>query len=353
MQTRVPQSRVVPTMSQISSISPAPAPESDSPQAGLVPAARRLYRTYMDLAKARLSLLVVITTLVGFLLASSTGVDWLALLLTVVGTALSAACANAFNQIIEHHRDARMQRTQRRPLPSQRIGRTHATLFATACGFAGVALLTLAINPITGILSAATIALYTLVYTPLKTRSTLNTLVGSVVGAIPPIMGWTAVTGRVDTGAWVLAALLFIWQIPHFLALAWLYREDYERGGYRMLPIIDPTGRITAQTSLLWTLALLPVGVVSLLLGVTGWWAMLGSLLLGVWLLRHAITLCKQRDSAAARKLFLASVAYLPLLLGILVVDRVTLPSSAIAEQRAAAVYVDPVAPSVQATPEP
>ena len=343
-------------MSQISSISPA---VEDAAQHGFAPAARRLYRVYMDLAKARLTMLVVVTTLVGFLLTSSTGVDWLALLLTVVGTALSAACANAFNQIIEHHRDGRMQRTQRRPLPSGRIGRTHATAFATVCGVAGVALLTLAINPITGILSAATIALYTLVYTPMKTRSTLNTLVGSVVGAIPPIMGWTAVTGRVDTGAWILAAVLFIWQIPHFLALAWLYREDYERGGYRMLPIIDPTGRITAQTSLLWTLALLPVGVVSLLLGVTGWWAMLGSLLLGVWLLRHAVTLCKQRDSAAARKLFLASVVYLPLLLGILVVDRATLPSSAVAEERAAAVYANPAETSqaaetpVEVTPKP
>lgn len=337
-------------MSQAPSITtptPAHAPGSEADTAPAPGSLRHLYRVYMDLAKARLSLLVVITTLVGFLLASSTGVDWLALLLTVIGTALSAACANAFNQIVEHHRDARMQRTQRRPLPSGRIGRAHAVAFATVCGVAGVALLALAVNPITAALSAATIALYVLVYTPMKTRSTMNTLVGSVVGAIPPVMGWTAVTGRVDTGAWVLAAVLFIWQIPHFLALAWLYREDYERGGYRMLPIIDPSGRITAQTSLLWTVALLPVGIVSLLLDVTGWWAMLGSLLLGVWLLRHAVNLCRARDSASARKLFLASVAYLPLLLGLMVVDRVTLPGSAIAEARAAAVFPTPEAAPV------
>ena len=327
-------------MSQVSTISTA---VEDAPTPGVVRSLRHRYRIYMDLAKARLSMLVVVTTMVGYLLASNAGVDWLALLITIVGTALSAACANAFNQIIETKRDAVMPRTQRRPLPSGRIGRVHAIVFATVCGVVGVGLLWLAINPLTAMLSALTIGIYLLVYTPMKTRSTLNTLAGSVVGAIPPIMGWTAVRGQIDDGAWVLAAVLFIWQIPHFLALAWLYREDYERGGYRMLPIIDPSGRITARTSLLWTLALLPVGVVSLLLGVTGWWALFGSLLLGAWLLRHAITLTRKRDSIAARKLFLASVMYLPLLLGIMVIDRVTLPASAMFDTPAHAASILPV----------
>lgn len=290
----------------------------------LTPVARLRERLsmYGELAKSRLSLLVVLTAAVGYVMAAPADIDWWALAAVAAGVMLAASAANALNQWLEIERDRCMSRTRNRPLPSGRMSVTHAIGFATVCGVAGVALLWWVNGYLAATLAAANIALYVAVYTPLKVRSTMNTVVGAVVGAIPPMIGWAAATGRLGAGAWVLAAVLFAWQMPHFLALAWMYREQYEAGGFRMLPAVDPTGRLTAAAAMLYSLALLPAAVTMTLLGHAGWWYAAGAGLLGLWLIHGAWRLAGDRSRANARRLFLASVAYLPLLLGLMVVDR-------------------------------
>lgn len=315
-------------MTQLPQSMPAPAAAPPSAIARPLSALRQWWSIYMELAKARLSALVVITTAVGFIMGSSSGlgveggIDWLKLLWTLLGTSLAAGAAGALNQVIEEERDQRMPRTRNRPLPSGRIGSIHAAMMGVLWGGVGVTMLAAMVNLLTAGLGLLTILLYLLVYTPMKVRSTLNTLVGAVVGAIPPMMGWAAATGHIEPGAWVLAATLFVWQIPHFLALAWMYRKDYELGGYRMLPIIDPSGAITCKAVLMWTLALLPVTLAATWVGVAGWVYAVGSVMLGAWMLRLAAGLYRRRDNADARRLFLATVMYLPLLMALMVLDR-------------------------------
>ncbi|MEX2673213.1 MAG: heme o synthase [Phycisphaeraceae bacterium] len=290
---------------------------------------RELPSIYMELGKARLSGMVVATTGVGYVLGSGavlegTGINWLQLLWTVIGTALAAGSANALNQVWERERDSLMRRTQGRPLPSGRIGTMHAVAMAVLAGGWGVTLLAALVSFAAAGLALLTLLLYVFVYTPMKTRSTLNTMVGGIVGAVPPMIGWVAATGSFGAGAWVLGAILFIWQIPHFLALAWMYRKDYEIGGYRMLPIIDPSGRLTSHAALMWSVALLPLGVVAAQVGMTGWLFAVASLALTLWLVKLAWGLTQQRNEAEAKRLFLGSVIYLPLLLIVMVVDRST-----------------------------
>jgi heme o synthase len=281
-----------------------------------------LLGTYATLAKARLSTLVVLTTAAGFLVGSAGSLDWGLLLWTTLGTALAAASAAALNQVVEVERDRRMHRTRRRPLPRGVVSIRHASIWGVSLGVIGVAMLALLVNPLTAALGAANIVIYLWLYTPLKTRSTLNTLVGAVCGAVPPVMGWTAATGSLGGGGWVLGGILFIWQIPHFLALAWMYREDYRRGGYRMLPVVDTEGRFTGPIVVLYCLALVPVSLLLTVLGHVGWVYAGGALGLGVMFLIAAIRLWRRLDDRSARKLFLASIVYLPLLLLLIVVDR-------------------------------
>jgi len=283
---------------------------------------------YNELSKARLSTMVVLTAMAGFVLGSGASIDWPALLLLALGVGMAAGSANAFNQVMEADRDRRMHRTQDRPMPTYRIGRGHAVGFAILNGLAAVVLLSMAFAPLVALLTGLNIVLYAAIYTPLKTRTTLNTVVGAIVGAVPPAIGWVAATGQMGVGGWVLAALLFVWQMPHFLALAWMYRADYERGGYRMLPSIDPAGRLTAQAVLLYALALVPVGLGMTLVGVSGWISGLAALLLGGWLAVLSVGLWRYRTTARARRLFLASVIYLPLLMAAMVLDRQPLPEA-------------------------
>lgn len=281
----------------------------------------RLALALLELSKFRLSLLVVSTTAVGYFLAAESALGWSRLALTLIGTALAAFGANAFNQCLEAPRDARMLRTRGRPLPSGRVSARAAWLFAGVVGLSGPALL-LAVSPLAALLAAGCEALYVLVYTPLKVRTTLNTLVGAVVGAIPPLIGWAAAAGELAPGAWVLGAILFVWQIPHFLALAWLYREDYARGGFRMLPSADRGGERTCQAIVLFSLALVPVALMLTGVGATGLAYAAGAALLTAWLMVLAVRLYLDRSDARARGVFLASVIYLPLLLGLMVADR-------------------------------
>jgi protoheme IX farnesyltransferase len=285
---------------------------------------RSLIGLYLQLTKARLSALVLLTTAVGFVMGSRdpAGIDWIRLLLTTVGTALAAGAANALNQLAEMRHDRLMLRTRGRPLPSRAMGTTHALLFAMLSACAGLAVLGLLVNVASAALALVTIVVYVGLYTPLKTRSTLNTVVGAVCGAIPPMIGWVAAAGRLEAGAWILGALLFVWQIPHSFALAWLYREDYARGGFVMLPVVDRSGRLTGQVVVLTSLTLLPLALAATLHGLTGWVYALGATLLGVWVLSFGARLYAQRTDASARRLFLASILYLPALLCLMMADR-------------------------------
>ncbi len=275
---------------------------------------------YLELGKARLSSLVLITTLAGYLAAPRDGFDPVHMVVTLVGTALAAVGANGLNQVIERDRDALMERTRERPLPSGRMGVVHALASSAITALVGCGILLLWSGTLPAVLALFTVVLYAGVYTPLKVRSNLNTLVGSVVGAIPPMIGWSAVTGGMETGGWLLALLLFVWQVPHFLSLAWLYREDYRRGGYRMVSLDDPAGDATFRLMMIYSWVLLPLGLVMALAGLGGTVFAAGSVVLGAAWLWQGIRCYRDRSHANTRRVFLGSVMYLPLFLILLVV---------------------------------
>ena len=279
------------------------------------------WRTYAELTKPRLTSLVLVTTALGYLLARTGSVDWVTLIAAVAGTALVGGGANGLNQWWEAERDARMTRTRNRPLPSGRLPARAGFAFSVTVTVLGTALLIQFVNALTAGLALASWAIYLFAYTPLKPRSTLNTLVGAVSGAVPPVMGWTAATGRLESGAWVLFAILFVWQIPHFLAIAWVHRRDYDAGGFRMLPVIDPTGRATFRIVVLYCVALLPATYSAALLGLSGWIYLAGATVLGLGLLRAGFRLYRDRSAESARRLFLASIAYLPTLFLLMLLD--------------------------------
>ncbi len=284
--------------------------------------APRLIPTLSALVKIRLNALVLVTTAVGFLVAVPDSTQWTALFFTLVGTAASAASASMFNQLIESRRDGLMRRTEMRPLPRAHIGKPLVFAMGIVLAYAGWAILMWSVGWIPAALATANILIYALIYTPLKPITSMNTLVGAVCGALPPLVGWTAATASFAPGAYVLAGILFVWQLPHFMALAWMYRDDYERGGFVMLPRLDPTGRITAQTMVLTSLILVPLALMATLYGVAGWWFAGASLVLGIWMAIESVGFLRNRTEASARRVFFASIIYLPLLLLVLVLDR-------------------------------
>jgi protoheme IX farnesyltransferase len=275
-------------------------------------------RGLLELTKPRLSSLVVASAGVGCALAGPLRLD--ALLITLAGTSLTGGAANAFNQCLEVGSDAQMSRTAARPLPSGRLPLWLAVSFALLLLVAGALLLALR-SPLAAGLSLLTTALYALVYTPLKRRTPSCTLVGAVCGALPPLIGWAVATDALSPASWVLFGILFTWQIPHFLAIDWYHRADYARGGHRMLSHLDPTGALSGRQALLWTQALVPISLLAVPMGLGGWLYASGALLLGLAFLHLAVRLGRERTSEAARALFLGSLAYLPLLLGLLALD--------------------------------
>ncbi len=309
------------------------------------PTARRSRTSvYMDLTKARLSALVLLTTAVGFVLALPMGVDWMLLTITMIGTGLAAASAASLNQVWEVRLDAKMHRTRNRPLPAGEIGVLQSFAIACVMGYLGVWMLAIFVNIAAAALALLTIVLYVIVYTPMKTRSTLNTIVGAVCGALPPVIGWVAVrdgAGLYDVGAWVLFGILFVWQLPHFLALAWMYREDYARGGYAMLPVLDPKGELTGRVLVLTSLILLPLGLISTMTGLAGWVFLFGSVILALWMTGLSIRFYMQRTDASARKVFLASIVYLSALLALFLVDRGPVQTGSTLGQAAVASVVE------------
>lgn len=278
---------------------------------------------FSELVKARLTFLVLLTTLAGFYLAQQGPVNWVLMTQTILGTGLLAAGAAALNQLMERRYDGLMLRTQDRPLPSDRLHPDTALIFGATCSVAGLLYLAFAVNLLTSFLGALTLASYLFLYTPLKRITTLNTAIGAVPGALPPLMGWTAARGEVNAGGWALFAILFFWQLPHFLAIAWLYRQDYAKAGFAMLPVKDPDGARTGRSAVSHTLGLLPVSLTPFLLGMSGAVYVFGAILLGAAFIWQAIQFSRELTDRRARQLFFLSIIYLPLLLGLMALDKV------------------------------
>lgn len=278
---------------------------------------------FFALTKPRMVLMILVTTCVGFYLGSSGAMDTLRLLHTLLGTALAAGGTLALNQFLEREVDAKMERTRLRPLPGGRLQPGEALAFGTMVAVAGLLYLGLTVNAVCGLVTAFTVVSYLFVYTPLKQRTSLCSVLGAIPGALPPVTGWVAARGDFGPGAWVLFAILFLWQMPHSLAIGWLFRADYARAGIRLLPVIEPDGRSTGRQIVSNCLALLAVGLLPTLIGLTGSVYFLGALALGISLLVCGIVLAVSRSAADARRLVFASLVYLPALLVLMALNKV------------------------------
>ena len=293
----------------------------DLSSASLTPSRAARLVDFYELTKPRMNFLVLITTMVGYCLASRAGeVNWARLFHTLLGTALTAAAASVLNQFIERRFDALMPRTRNRPIPTGRIAPREALSLGVLLAVFGVAYLAIAVNALTAGLGAITLLGYIAIYTPLKQRSTLNTVVGAIPGAIPPLMGFTAATGEISPAALALFAILFFWQMPHFLAIAILYKNDYAAGGFKMLPCVDE--QLARRQIILYSLALLPVTLYPVLLHMAGAAYFTAAVLLGLAFLSFGISCAASGARNDARKLFFASIIYLPLLLAAMMIDR-------------------------------
>lgn len=327
---------------------PAITPDAATPAAATVSAARRgrqsLLKAHMELGKVRLNALVVFTTALGFIVGAkqteNPHMDWICLAWTCVGTFLAAVGASAFNQAIETRRDMRMHRTRNRPLCTGRLSRTYAATFGLIVSICGVAIICPTSNGLAACLAAGNILLYVTVYTALKPISTVNTLVGAIVGGVPPVLGWAAATGTIELGAIVLGAILFVWQIPHFLALCWMYREDYARGGFKMLPIVDPSGRLTGRMALIYALILAPLCLLLGFLRIADVPFIAVSMMLTAFFVVVAMRFMQTRTNQDARKLFFASIIYLPLVASAMMLDSV-FSISAMGNNRGTQVHTD------------
>lgn len=276
---------------------------------------------YLELTKPRVTLMVVLTALVSFYLAS-TSVDFVLLVHTIVGTTLLAAGCAVSNQYLEREVDARMQRTRSRPLPSGRIPPPQALVFGVVLTLGGGLYLAAAANLLTGGLGLVSAALYLFGYTPFKKKSPLCTTIGAFPGATPVLLGWAGARGTLDPEAWILFAVLFLWQYPHFLAIAWVYRDDYRRGGFRMLPQMDPGGKKTARQILVFILLLVPVSLLPTQVGLSSSLYAAGAVILGGVLLWSGLRVSRTRSRSAALHLLKTSVVYLPLLMVLMALDR-------------------------------
>ena len=276
-------------------------------------------RDYIELTKARIVMLVLITTGAGYL-AAGLPVHAITLLHTLIGTALLAGGTNALNQYLEREYDRHMKRTRLRPLPDGRIAPRAALLFAASSAVVGTLYLGLLVNWLTAFLGAFTLVSYAFLYTPMKRTSTLCTIVGAVPGAIPPMMGWAAATGSLSAGAWILFGILFLWQMPHFMAISWIYREDYGRAGFVMLAVQDPRGDATARQAVIWCMTLLTVSLLPFYAGMTGIIYFALALVSGLFFLAAALNFFRHRDNRHAKKLFMTSNLYLMAIMTLLVV---------------------------------
>jgi heme o synthase len=277
---------------------------------------------FWELTKPRITLVIALTTLVGFFLGSRDSLNAGRLAHTLIGTALTAAGASALNMVLERDWDAQMRRTRNRPLPAGRLHPREALIFGIVLAATGVIYLTLTTNWLAGVIAGVTLVAYLFAYTPLKRLTSLCTIVGAVPGALPMAGGWVAARGTLDVEAWLLFMIVFFWQLPHFLALAWMYREDYARGGFPMLPTLDPDGKSTGRLIALNTLALLPISLAPTVVGLAGSVYFFGAFVLGLMFLSLSLYFTSARTNVVARRFYLASVIYLPVLLTLLLADK-------------------------------
>lgn len=297
-------------------------PSTESVEDPSLPVSARL-ADFWEMTKPGITLMVVLTAGLGFLLAEQGSFHFLLLLHTLIGTGLISAGGSVLNHVLERDTDALMERTANRPLPTGRMNPDVALSFGVLLTVAGLVELALAVNLLTALLGAVAVAGYVFVYTPLKRISSLATVIGAVPGAIPPMMGWSAVRNELDAAAWVLFGILFFWQLPHFLAIAWLCREDYARGGFPMLTVLDPEGVRTGRQAILYGAALVPVSLLPSLLGLMGTIYFVGALAFGLAYLGFSFAFAQARSNPGARRLMLASLLYFPALLLVMLLDRV------------------------------
>jgi protoheme IX farnesyltransferase len=288
----------------------------------LAPVRSRFVSDLAELVKARLTLLVLLTTAVGYYLGVKSPINSIGLFHVVFGTAAAAAGAAALNQWWEYRLDALMQRTQSRPVPAGRMRPVEALAIGSALSIFGVAYLAFVCNALSAVLAAITIIVYIFAYTPLKLVSTFNTALGAVPGALPPMIGWAAARGTLNAGAWMLFAILFFWQLPHFFAIAWMYRDDYARAGFQMISGDDHTGERSASQSVFFCMILLIIAGLPAYLGIATVFYLLAELILGGVFVAAAMRFLKTRTRSDARRLFVTSIIYLPLLLGALVLSK-------------------------------
>ncbi|HMC76870.1 MAG TPA: heme o synthase [Vicinamibacterales bacterium] len=271
-------------------------------------------RDFVALAKPRLNLLVVASTLVGYAMADGEALGIVRVAGLLLGTGLVAGGASAFNQVMERDLDALMKRTRTRPMPDQRLQPVEGLLAAGAMTLAGLVLIVASSNVLAAAVALATLLSYVVVYTPLKRRSSFGTVIGAIPGALPPIIGWAAAENALPAQAWTLFGIMFLWQLPHFLAIAWMYREDYARAGFPMLPVLEPDGRSTGRQAVVYAAALVPLSLAPTLMGMAGVPYFAGALVLGIAFLGLTVRFAFTRDNRDARRAFFGSIIYLPLL---------------------------------------
>ncbi len=282
---------------------------------------RERVAAFVELTKPRIAFMLVLTSAAGFYLGSSEAFNYVLFFNAMVGIALLAFGVATVNQWIEQRTDALMDRTKGRPLPSGKVSGNEALVFGGTQVIVAELYLLLLVNGLTAAFGLIVIVGYLFLYTPLKTKTSASTAIGAVPGAMPPLMGWTAASGEVTLTAWVLFAIIFLWQFPHFLAIAWMYREDYAKAGILMLPVVEPEGKITARQIVLFAVMLLPVCLGPFFLGTSGLIYLIGASILGSWFLFESVQMARAKTNERARRLLFVSVIYLPLLFGLMVLD--------------------------------
>ncbi len=286
-----------------------------------------MMRQYIELTKPRITWLILMSTGVGYFfgLDREAPFNWALLIHTLVGTGLIASGTAALNQWWERESDKLMRRTASRPLPMGLLTAKRALWFGIVLALVGAAELAIWVNVLSALLGAFTLAAYLFVYTPMKSRTHLSTVVGALPGAMPPLMGYAAASGLLNREAWSLFFILFVWQFPHFLAIAWMYRDDYARAGIQMLPVVEPDGRSTSRQIILYATTLIPISLLPVLLGMSGMIYLVGAMILGLWFLYTGVRVAFDRTNVRARHVLLASVIYLPMIYGLMVLDRPSL----------------------------
>jgi protoheme IX farnesyltransferase len=277
---------------------------------------------FVALGKPRLNFLVVVSALAGYVMGASEGSGMLRLVGMLVGTGLVAGGASAFNQVYERDVDALMRRTRLRPLPDGRVQPAEALAFAAAVSATGLLILAATANLLSAAVAFATLLTYVVVYTPLKRRTSLATVIGAIPGALPPVIGWAAARGSLSREAWTLFGIVFLWQLPHFLAIAWMFRDDYGRAGFPLLPVVEPDGRSTCRQALLYAAALIPLSLVPTLMGLAGEVYFAAALVLGLAFLALTVRFARTRTVRDARRLFFSSIIYLPLIWILMIADK-------------------------------